>query len=327
MAMMSTNNPAAAEPLRLLPDPAAGSRQDLAGLSDRELLAIAGSMPRSSQRRAAARDLLVDRYRNLVRSCAQRYSRSPEPAEDLMQVGYVGLLKAINNFDPARGSALAAYATPCITGELKKHFREKSWQVHVGRQLQERVLEVRQAEHRLTQQLGRTPADSELASHLGVGDADIREARQAELLLQPLSLDEPPRGQPGAPCLADLLGEEDPRLEHILGMHAIATHWGELPAREQQIVVLYYYRGMTQARIGQQLGLSQMHVSRLLAQALSYLRPRLFGQPGYLTDAVPGPVPRTNLTGAASHPRRAGRAPAANGPSAPKSDGLQARAS
>jgi RNA polymerase sigma-B factor len=317
---MSTSKLAAAEPLRLLPESAAGSRQDLAGLSDRELLALAGSMPRSSQRRAAARDLLVARYRNLVRSCVQRYSRSPEPVEDLMQVGYVGLLKAINNFDPARGFSLAAYATPCITGELKKHFREKSWQVHVGRQLQERVLEVRQAEHRLTQQLGRVPADSEVASDLGVGDADIREARQAELLLQPLSLDEPPRGRPGAPCLADLLGEEDPRLEHILGMHAIATHWGELSVREQQIVVLYYYHGMTQAQIGQQLGLSQMHVSRLLARALSHLRPRLFGQPGYVTEAVPGPVPRTNLTGAASHPRRAGRAAAANGPSAPKSD-------
>jgi RNA polymerase sigma-B factor len=327
MAMMSTNKLAAAEPLRLLPDPPAGSRQDLAGLSDRELLALAGSMPRSGQRRAAARDLLVARYRNLVRSCVQRYSRSPEPVEDLMQVGYVGLLKAINNFDPARGFSLAAYATPCITGELKKHFREKSWQVHVGRQLQERVLEVRQADHLLTQRLGRVPADSELASDLGVGEADIREARQAELVLQPLSLDEPLNGLPGTASLSDLLGEEDPRLEHILGMHAIATHWRELPAREQQIVVLYYYRGMTQTEIGQQLGLSQMHVSRLLASALGYLRPRLFGQPGHVTEAVPRPVPRTNPTGAASRPRRAGHAAAANRPSAPKSDGLQARAS
>jgi RNA polymerase sigma-B factor len=113
--------------------------------------------------------------------------------------------------------------------------------VRVVRHLQERVLEVRQAEHGLTR----------------------------------------PRAQAS---LADLLGAEDPRLEHMLGMQAIATHWAELPAREQQIVVLRYYRGMTQAQIGQQLGISQMQVSRLLARALGYLRPRLFGQPEY----VPG---------------------------------------
>jgi RNA polymerase sigma-B factor len=286
----------------LLPVAAAGFRQDLSGLEDRELLALAASLPPSSERRAAARDLLVARYRNLVRSCVRRYSRSPEPAEDLMQVGYVGLLKAINNFDPARGFTLAAYAGPCIIGEIKRHFRDKSWQVHVGRQLQERVLEVRQATHRLTQQLGRMPTDSELASDLGIGDADIREARQAELVLQPLSLDEPLHESGSAPCLAELLGEEDPQLEHMLGMQAIARHWGELPVREQQIVVLYYYRGMTQAEIGQQLGISQMHVSRLLARALSYLRPRLFGQPEYVTDAIfastPAPTPQGGIPAA-----------------------------
>ena len=294
---MSMNELAVAERLGPLPDPAAGSCRDLGGLEDGDLLALAVSLPRSSKRRAAARDLLVARYRNLVRSCVQRYSRGPEPTEDLMQVGYVGLLKAINNFDPALGFNLATYAAPCITGELKKHFRDKSWQVHVGRQLQERVLEVRQATHRLTQQLGRTPADADLASDLGIGAAEIREARQADLVLRPLSLDEPLRGEPGAASLADLLGEEDPRLEHVLGMHSIARHWGELPVREQQILVLYYYRGMTQARIGQQLGLSQVQVSRLLAQALDYLRPRLFGQPEFVAYGVPGPAPCAGTAG------------------------------
>ena len=167
---------AAAEHLRLVADVPAGFRQELSELEDRELLALTGLLPRSSHRRAAALDLLVARYRNLVRSCVQRYARSSVPLEDLMQVGYVGLLKAINNFDPALGLSLSAYATPCITGELKRHFRDKSWQVRVERPLQERVLEVRQAEHLLTQQLGRVPADSELASHLGIGAPDIREA-------------------------------------------------------------------------------------------------------------------------------------------------------
>ncbi len=315
---------AAAEHLRPLPGPAAGYRQDLSELEDRELLALAGSPPRSSQGCAAARDELVARYRKLVRSCVQRYTHGAEPAEDLMQVGYVGLLKAINNFDPALGFSLATYAEPCITGEIKRHFRDRIWQVRVARPLQERVLELRHAEHRLTQLLGRVPADSELAGDLGIGDADVREARQAELVLQPLSLDEPQRGQPGSASLSDLLGAEDPRLEHMLGMQAIATHWAELPAREQQVVVLYYYRGMTQDQIGQQLGISQMQVSRLLAHALSYLRPRLLGQPDYATEAV---APRTGLTSAASRPRRAGRAAAANGPSAPEPDDLRATAS
>jgi RNA polymerase sigma-B factor len=291
---------AAAEHLRLVPDAPAGFRQELSEMEDRELLALVGSLPRSSHRRAAALDLLVARYRNLVRSSVQRYARSSVPIEDLMQVGYVGLMKAINNFDPALGFSLATYATPCITGEIKKHFRDKSWQVRVERPLQERVLEVRDAAHRLTQQLGRMPAAAELASDLGISEADIREARQAELVLQPLSLDEPLNGLPGAASLSDLLGEEDPQLEHMLGMQAIARHWGELPAREQQIVVLSYYRGMTQAQIGQQLGISQMQVSRLLARALAYLRPRLFGQPEYVTEVVPGLVARTNLNGAAS---------------------------
>jgi RNA polymerase sigma-B factor len=294
---------AAAEHPQPAPDPASGFCQVLSALGDRELLALTDSLPRSSQVRAAALDLLVGRYRELVRSCVRRYSRSPEPVEDLMQVGYVGLLKAINNFDPARGCSLGTYAEPCITGELKRHFRDKRWQVRVGRQLQERVLEIREAEHRLTQQLGRVPGDAELADDLGVGAADVREARQAELVLQPVSLDEPVRGQLGVASLSDRLGAEDPRLEHMLGMQAIAQHWGELPVREQQIVVLYYYRGLTQAQIGQQLGISQMQVSRLLAAALNYLRPRLFGQPGRVTGAILGPAARTGLTGSASRPR------------------------
>ena len=267
MAMMSTNEFPLAEHLRLVPAPAARFRQDLSGLDDRELLALAGSLPRSSQRRAAARDLLVARYRDLVGSCVRQYSSGPEPAEDLMQVGYVGLLKAINNFDPARGFTLAAYARPCIIGELKKHFRDKSWQVHVERPMQELVLQVRDAMHRLTQRYGRTPTDSELAGDLGVGAAAIREARRAELVLQPCSLDESVSGQSSMASLSELLGEEDPELEHVLGMQAIAAHWGELPDREQTILVLRFYRGMTQTQIGQQLGISQMQVSRLLAGA------------------------------------------------------------
>jgi RNA polymerase sigma-B factor len=301
MATVSATTASAAQTVPVLPAPAGRIRPDLGGLDDRELLDIVRSLPRSSERRAAACELLVGRYRNVVWSCVQRYSRSPEPFEDLMQVGYVGLLKAINNFDPAIGRSLAAFARPCITGEIKRHFRDKRWQVHVRRSLQELVLHVREATWQLTQQLGHVPADAELASHLGVSDADIRDARRAELALQSRSLDEPAGSQAGAASLA----EEDPQLEHMLGMQAVATHWGELPLREQKILLLRFYGGMTQAQVGQQLGISQMHVSRLLAHALGYLRPRLLGLPEHASGVVAGAAPGVNLTAAAAQPRRA----------------------
>jgi RNA polymerase sigma-B factor len=329
MATVSSSSAtaSAAETVQVLPAPAGSTRipQDLAGLDDRELLDIARSLPRSSARRAAACDLLVSRHRNLVRSCVQRYKRSPEPAEDLMQVGYVGLLKAINNFDPAVGGSLAAYAWPCITGEIKRHFRDKRWQLHVERSVQDLVLTAREGRGRLTQQLGHTPTDTELASHLGVSDADIRDARRAELVLAPRSLDQLAAGQAGTVSLADLLGEEDPQLDHMLGMQAVATHWGELPLREQKILLLRFYGGMTQAQVGQQLGISQMHVSRLLAHALGYLRPRLLGLPDSASGVVPGAPPGKNLTAAAAHPRRARGASASVTPAA-RHSGAQAGA-
>ena len=182
--------------------PAAVGRtlESLAELDDRELLRIVRSQPLASARRGAACELLVSRHRNLVRSCVQRYKRSPEPAEDLMQVGYVGLLKAINNFDPDVGGSLAAYAQPCISGEIKRHFRDKRWHVHVERSMQELVLQVRDATRQLTQQLGHLPADEELAGHLGISDDDLREARRADLVFQPASLDAPLAAGPTRPA-------------------------------------------------------------------------------------------------------------------------------
>ena len=257
------------------PTPETRILQDLATLDDRELLLIVRAQPRDSRRRAAACELLVGRHRNLVWSCVQRYKRSPEPTEDLIQVGYVGLLKAINNFDPAVGGSLAAYAQPCISGEIKRHFRDKRWQVHVERSVQERVLHVRDATRQLSQQLGREPADAELMTHLGISEADLREARRADLVFQPASLDAPLTGQPNVSSLADILGEEDPQVERTLDMESVAAHWGELPRREQKILLLRFYGDMTQAQIGEQLGISQMHVSRLLSHALAHLRKRL----------------------------------------------------
>ena len=282
--------------------PAGWTHQELAKLNDRELLGIVSSLPRFSQRRIAACELLVGRHRGLVWSCVQRYKRGPESAEDLMQVGYVGLLKAISKFDPAVGGSLATYARPCIIGEIKRHFRDKRWQMHVKRPVQELVLEVREATWRLAQELGRTPTDTDIARHLGVSEDDLRQARRAELAFWPNSLDAPLAGQTSMIILADVLGEEDPRMEHMLGMQAVAAHWDELPAREQEILRMDFRGGMTQAQIGQRLRMSQMQVSRLRSHALGYLRSRLLDLEG--TSAAQRP--RVVATGANRLCRRPG---------------------
>jgi RNA polymerase sigma-B factor len=265
------------QPVPTPPAPAGCTRQELAELDDRALLGIAGSLPRFGQRRMAACELLVVRYRYLVRSCVQRYNRGPEPAEDLMQVGYVGLVAAINNFDPAVGCSLATYARSHINGEIKRYFRDKRWQVHVVRPVKELVMQARTATWQLAQELGRIPTESDLAASLGVSGHDLRNAQLAEMAFEPSSLDAPLSGQSGTALLADLFGEEDPQMDHMLDMQAVATHWGELSPHEQKILLMRFYGGMTQDKIGQQLGISQIQVSRLLGRALGYLRPRLLG--------------------------------------------------
>jgi RNA polymerase sigma-B factor len=252
-----------------------GTRAELKELSDNALLAKVRGLPRDNELRAAACEALVDRYQTLVRSCVRQYRASPEPTEDLMQVGYVGLLKAINNYDPDLGDSLSAYAQPCVSGEIKRHFRDKRWQIHVRRSAQELLLELRKANEELTQRLGRAPDESELADRLGVSQDDMQEARQADLVFSTYSLDAPlsDRGDPA--LLADMLGEDDPGVAHTIDMEAVNAHWEELPEREQRILVLRFYGNLTQTEIGERLGISQMHVSRLLARALSHLKSRL----------------------------------------------------
>ena len=248
---------------------------ELQGCTDAELLTIVRSTPRGSSLRDDACEVLVTRYQPLVRSCVSRYRNSIEPHEELMQVGYVGLLKAINNFDPAVGTSLASYAQPCVSGEIKRHFRDKRWQVHVKRSLQELRLEIRNASAELTAALGRTPTDAEVADRLEISEHDVREARQAELAFHTASLDSPLPNEDGTASLGDLLGSEDPQLEHVIDMQSVWAHWSALPDREQRMLLMRFYGNMTQSEIGARLGISQMHVSRLLAEAIGYLREQL----------------------------------------------------
>jgi RNA polymerase sigma-B factor len=252
-----------------------GDRAGLKELSDNALLGKIRALPRDSELRAAVCEILVARYQKLVRSCVRQYRGSPEPTEDLMQVGYVGLLKAINNYDPEVGDSLSAYAQPCISGEIKRHFRDKRWQIHVRRSAQELLLELRKATEELTQQLGRSPEEAELAERLGVSRDDMQEARQADLVFSTYSLDAPMSDRDDPALLADMLGDDDPDVAHTIDMEAVNKHWDELPEREQRILVMRFYGNLTQTEIGERLGISQMHVSRLLARALGHLKSRL----------------------------------------------------
>lgn len=247
---------------------------ELHALSDNSLLAQLRTLPRDSTEREAICEILVRRYAGLVRSCVRPYRQSPEPAEDLLQVGYVGLLKAINNFDPRYGDSLTAYAQPCISGEIKRHFRDRRWQIRVRRKDQELLLEMRAAEETLTQRLGRAPGDRELARHLAVTEDDVRQARQVHQAFAANSLDAP-LSQSDPALLADILGEDDPAIAHAVDIGAVHAHMDELPERERRILTLRFYGNLTQEQIGERLGISQMHVSRLLNRALTYLRAQI----------------------------------------------------
>jgi RNA polymerase sigma-B factor len=170
-----------------------------------------------------------------------------------------------------------AYAVPCITGELKRHFRDKRWQVKVTRPVQELLLEMRGATEDLVNELGRHPHDSELAGRLGVTEEELREARQAADAFTALSLDAPAGAEDDGSDLGELLGGEDAGFGQTLDMEAVSQHWDELPRREQRILTLRFYGNQTQEEVAARLGISQMHVSRLQARALARLRDLLVG--------------------------------------------------
>jgi RNA polymerase sigma-B factor len=240
--------------------------------TDQQLLARWRAAPPGSPERDQIGEVLVRRYDFLVRACVRRYRSSPVPAEDLMQVGYTGLMKAINGFDPGQGTSLVAYAEPCISGELKRYFRDKRWQLHVRRATQEQHLRVRAARAELAQRLNRQPSADELAACAGLSRAELAEAERAGRAFETASLETP---LAGGMTLADTLGAEDPRLDFVLDMTAVWTHWAELSEREQRLLLLRFYGELTQSEIGQRLGMSQMQVSRLLSRTLGFLRDRL----------------------------------------------------
>src|SRR5215470_7094942 len=261
-------------------------------VSEGELIRLVQTLPHGSVRRERACESLMARHGHLVRSAVHRYAVSPDLAEELSQVGYLGLMKAITHFDPAVGDNLSAYALPCVNGEIKRHFRDKRWQMRVARPAQE----LRLAAEELTHELARTPSDAELASHLKISPDEVAGAWVSGQAYYAASLDAPVAGEEDSTTLAELLGAEDPGLELTLDMEALRTHWEELSEPDRQLLLLRFYGNMTQTQIAERLGVSQMQVSRLLRRVLDYLRDQIsgsaaptLGAPAPAADAGDGP--------------------------------------
>jgi len=219
-----------------------------------------------------ARESLVHLHLPLVEHLAARFRGRGEPFDDLVQVGTIGLLKAIERFELDRGVEFSTYATPTIVGEIKRHFRDKGWSIKVPRRLQEMRQSLATATSDLTQQQGRSPTIAELALHLDVSEEVVLEGLESSNAYTTLSLDAPnTRGQEG-PTMGDALGRTDAALAGVEYRVSLKPLLAALDPREQRIILLRFFGQMTQSQIAAELGLSQMHVSRLLSRSLATLR-------------------------------------------------------
>jgi RNA polymerase sigma-B factor len=220
----------------------------------------------------AAREELVERLLPLARDLARRHAQSGESLDDLVQVASLGLLKAIDRYDLDRGPGLVSYAAPTIAGELKRHFRDKGWALHVPRDLQEQALVVTRQREGLSARLGRSPTVRELAADLGWSTERVIEAAGAADQYSIASLDAPlTSGEAGSAAALDMVGQPDEHLGLVDDRDAITRSWRELSDVERRVIRLRLVEDMTQREIGVRVGYSQMHVSRLLRHAIRRL--------------------------------------------------------
>lgn len=274
-------------PLPEVPDPVrpepTDPRRDAAGEARRagieetrrrsaELFADLLDEQAPDETRAGARSALVQLHLPLVEHCARRFRNRGEPLEDLVQVGTIGLIKSVDRFDPERGVEFSTYATPTIIGEIKRYFRDKGWAIRVPRRLQELRMQIGTATAQLTQDLGRSPTASELAAHLDCSLEEIIEGIESANAYSTLSLDASDDSEDGAATMLDALGEEDVAMEHVEIRESIRPLLEGLPPREKKILLLRFFKNMTQSQIAEEIGVSQMHVSRLLNRTLEDLR-------------------------------------------------------
>jgi RNA polymerase sigma-B factor len=255
-------------------DSTAGEYEHLTPLFT-ELAETAGSDPR----RLALRDDLVTGHLPLAEHIATRFSHRGVPREDLVQVATVGLINAVDRFEPDRGSDFLSFAVPTIMGEVRRHFRDASWSMRVPRRLKELNLSISAASSELSQRLGRAPTPSEIATHLELSQEDVYEGLEAGNAYHSVSLDEALSADSDSDPLADTLGEEDAGLEGVENHESLRPLIQDLAERERQILTLRFFMNMTQTQIADRVGISQMHVSRLLARTLERLREGLLAEP------------------------------------------------
>jgi RNA polymerase sigma-B factor len=238
----------------------------------RELFVALGKLPERDPARAPMRDELVAMHMALVEYLARRFRNRGEPLDDLVQVATIGLIKSIDRFDSERGVEFSTYATPTIVGEIKRHFRDKGWAIRVPRRLQELKLALTKTTGELSQELGRSPTVAELAHRLGMSEEEVLEGLESANAYAAVSLDGPEGSDDSGGAVADTLGEYDEALDRVEYREALKPLLDELPVREKKILMLRFFGNMTQSQIATQLGISQMHVSRLLARTLTQLR-------------------------------------------------------
>jgi len=238
----------------------------------RELFEQLAGLPERDPTRLRIRGELVELHLPLVEYLARRFRNRGEWLDDLTQVATIGLIKSIDRFDLSRGVEFSTYATPTIVGEIKRHFRDKGWAVRVPRRLQELKLALTKAISDLAQRLGRAPTVGELAAHLTMSEEDVLEGLESANAYSTVSLDAPDSGDEDAPAVAESLGMVDEALEGVEYRESLKPLLERLPPREKRILLLRFFGNMTQSQIAAELGISQMHVSRLLARTLAQLR-------------------------------------------------------
>jgi RNA polymerase sigma-B factor len=238
-------------------------------------LAEYAAMDPDHPRREALRDELVTGYLPVAQHIARRFAHRGEPLDDLVQVATVGLINAIDRYEPDRGSDFFSFAVPTISGEVRRHFRDQGWAMRVPRRLKDLHVSLNSAVAELSQGLGRAPRPSELAEKLGLPTNEVLEGLAAGQAYRGSSLDEMLSGDESGTTLGDLLGEADAELERVDYQQSLQPLLTELPDRERTILMLRFFGNMTQTQIADRVGVSQMHVSRLLAQTLAKLRERL----------------------------------------------------
>jgi RNA polymerase sigma-B factor len=238
----------------------------------RDLFERLAVLPPDDAERLRIRSELVELHLPLVEYLARRFRNRGEWLDDLTQVATIGLIKSIDRFDLERGVEFSTYATPTIVGEIKRHFRDKGWAVRVPRRLQELKLALTKAISDLAQGLGRAPTVAELADHLQMSQEEVLEGLESANAYSTVSLDAPDSGDEDAPVVAESLGMVDEALEGVEYRESLKPLLERLPSREKRILLLRFFGNMTQSQIATELGISQMHVSRLLARTLAQLR-------------------------------------------------------